>query len=97
MLPAASNAQPESQAGYVPPVIGNCAVQGRVPDPHHVNVNNYRIADYPLLPDVRNYIYMSCVVSAVLLTITLHNTAGTRISAHAGATSKRYFRLCASG
>jgi hypothetical protein len=62
---AANNAQPENQREYVPPVVGNGAVQGRAPDPHQINAGNYGMTDYPL-PGVRNYISIPCVVAVLL-------------------------------
>ena len=62
MLPAAGNAQPESQREYVPPVFGNGIAQTGFPNSHHINMSDYRVADYPPLPDVRNYIYILFVL-----------------------------------
>ncbi|KAH9992010.1 hypothetical protein BJV74DRAFT_795886 [Russula compacta] len=49
-FPATGNGQPECQWEDVPPAIRNGAMQGRLQDPYHINVANYRIAHYPPLP-----------------------------------------------
>lgn len=69
MLPTASNAHPESQRMYVPPLFGNRdgAAQSGPSNSQHVNMSDYRVPEYPPLPAVRNYIYIYCMVSVVLL------------------------------